>query len=279
MYGTLKSHRYALVAFFIVFIIFDIFFFHEINLDPKFNTLLIAVTLTYSLFIGLILFLIENRYIKVRESLSLLNSKLQAIFNLSNDFGDKKFADSIRKTIDRYLVCEIEANIDDYNKTQPISYEFYKCLENIKIKDNYKSRIFSNIVTSIVDLSDHREIIELYSKKVLTVPINMLYNFITFITIIIFMISILTLKTYISFIFILYLFFFIYFTYLIKDIDDLNIDKLSLKHSNRKQLFDLIGTLPFCGNEKFIRFNVYGLKRGDKYRMHDSNGKIIVRTF
>lgn len=168
MYDTLKSHRYALVAFFIVFITFDIFFFHEINLDPKFNTLLIAVTLTYSLFIGLILFLIENRYIKVRESLSLLNSKLQAIFNLSNDFGDKKFADSIRKTIDRYLVCEIEVNIDDYNKTQPISYEFYKCLENIKIKDNYKSRIFSNIVTSIVDLSDHREIIELYSKKLFT---------------------------------------------------------------------------------------------------------------
>ena len=277
MYSTIKAHKYAF-SFFIFIIIVSFFLFYEkLILDKSFSTLLVSVTLTYSLFLGLLLWLIENRYSKIRENMALVNSKIQMLYALGKQCN-KEFFEELKKSIDNYLVSEIEHNFVFFEKNQGAFHNLISSLEKYKATDINKP-LFGSIIGVIGGFSDAREMAELYSKKIITGQIKILYNLLTFITIFIFVFAILSSNSQYSFVFIIYLFFFVYFTYFIKDIDNMNVGKISVKHHNRKQLFEMLGQPPFCANQKFVRYNAYNLKRGERYRIRDIHGKITMRVY
>ncbi|GEM_PF-3125733 len=276
MYESIKAHKYAFLVFFFIFVTAFIVFYDNIIIDSKFATLLVSVTLTYTLFNSILLWLIENRYIKVREQLALINSKMQYLYHLAY-MSNKEFFESFKKALDNYIIAEVEFSLKGYQKTQERSNELFYSLDQFKMTSKKSPAIFNNMVNVLFRFLDNRETIELYSRKILIGQMKFLYNLLTFSTLFIFLIAVLTLNSIYSFIFVIYLFFFIYFTYFIKDIDNLNLDKLFTRHQSRKQLFDLLNLPPFCPNEKYLKYNVYNLKIGDKYRIRDEKGKIVVK--
>ncbi len=278
MYESTNAHKYSLFAFIPLLLVAFFFFYRDVTFDNTFSILLVAVTLTYSLFIGIILRLIENRYVKVREHLSFINANLVSLYNLAK-LSPERFFHAITDAIDMYLITEIEARLKESWKTQEVAYRFFQSLKYFTIRQNTDNHLRSQITSIMVNFATNREIVELYSHKILTGNVRLIYWAINIITLTIFFLATLSLSHIYALLFIVYFFFFIYFMYFIKDIDDMNLGELSVKHYNRKQLFELIGKAPFCANHRYLQYNVYTLFKGQKYRIRDFNGKVVERIF
>lgn len=278
MYQSTQAYKYSFFMFIPLLLITFFLFYNDVTFDNKFTILLVAVTLTYSLFIGIILRLIENRFMKVREYLSLINANMVSLYNLSK-LGPDKFFKAITEAIDTYLIMEIESRLKDSWKTQDSAYRFFQSLNQFHFHKEVDNHLRSHSMGIIVTFATNREMVELYSQKILTGMVRNLYWAINVVTLTIFFIATLSLSHIYSLLFIVYFFFFIYFMHFIKDLDDMNVGELSAKHYNRKQLFDLIQRPPFCANSLYLQYNVYNLFKGDVYRIRNLSGDIVEKTY
>ena len=278
MYERIRAHKYSVLLFGLIAIISIVLFKENLDIGPTFTTLLVSVTLTYSLFMSVILWLIQTRFVRVRDKQAIMFARFQSMLQLSKLVSPSFHKKAIAK-IDNFIIGMTEHKLRAYTETEKISYEFYELLNELDVHVKKQELIFARLVNIFITISESREIIELYRKRVLSDHLKTLYAAINMLTIVIFTISISTVGTIYAAIFIVYLFFFIYFSYFVKEIDDLRFGVMVAKHDNTMQLYEALQKPPYFPDVAYIYHHDLNIRNGAKIRIKDKTGKIVTTTF
>lgn len=121
------------------------------------SSIIAVATFILGIFIAFSISDRHNRINRIRELDSEERASLEMIYYFSEIFG-KKFQDSIRESMDSYLMATLDYKITDYDKTEPefksLSEEVFKAKMQ---KDEKKQEAFDKMMGELVTIGTVRK--------------------------------------------------------------------------------------------------------------------------